>query len=269
MDSIQVTDVNKSFGSLHVLDNLNMTIKPNQILCIVGPSGCGKSTLLNLLAETDQPDSGTITKTENTEVSYVFQNARLLPWKTLTQNMSFVLENKYESDDINKIISYWLKQVELQEYVHLFPRQLSGGMEQRVALARAFSVPANLLLMDEPFKGLDEPLKLRMLELVYNLWEKQPKSIVFVTHDIREALFLGHKVAVLTDKPAKIIEEVEIPVPHKDRHIGCHGIARLEGYIYSLIDEAGATRRCAMMENGRKSIQSGPRRKQRRWGRPG
>ncbi len=237
MSIIKLKNVNKSFGFLQVLNDISFEIKQNQILCIVGPSGCGKSTILNLLSGIYVPDNGEISQLNNLGLSYVFQNPRLLPWRTIKENMKFVLEDKFEKDECLKRVDYWLKAVELSDYGNLYPKQLSGGMKQRAALARAFCVSGNLLLMDEPFKGLDEPLRLRMIKLVFELWKKEPKSIIFVTHDIREAILLGHSIVVLTEKPTKVIEQIDINLPHEDRNIGCRKISRIEEYIYNLLDK--------------------------------
>ncbi|MDW5298617.1 MAG: ATP-binding cassette domain-containing protein, partial [Sedimentibacter sp.] len=188
MSSIQFHNINKSFGDVKVLENIKFEIEEKKIICLVGPSGCGKSTILNLLSGRYTADSGEILNVAEKNISYIFQKPRLIPWLTLEKNMDFVLGDK---SNRKEIINEWLTRVELDGYEKSYPSQLSGGMEQRAALARAFMVPSDLLLMDEPFKGLDEPLKLRMLELVYKLWENNPKNIVFVTHDIREALLLG------------------------------------------------------------------------------
>lgn len=241
LNIIKIDNVSKYYGSLKVLENLNIEIESKQIICIVGPSGCGKSTILNLLSDTFEPDSGEIKKIKDMKISYVFQKSRLLPWRTLEQNMRFVLECKYEKSTIDERINYWFEQVELKGCESLYPNQLSGGMEQRVALARAFSVHSDLLLMDEPFKGLDEPLKFRMLALAAKLWEKQQNTIIFVTHSIREALLFGQKVVVLKDKPTKVIEEIIINAPHKERRIDCRRMVRLEQYIYSIMDKSNST----------------------------
>ena len=236
MSVIKLKNINKTFGLTKVLNNLSFDINKNEILCIVGPSGCGKSTILNLLAKIYEPDNGEISDLKDIEVSYVFQNPRLLPWKTVKENMEFVLQDKFEKQQLHKRIEYWLKSVELLDYSNMYPNQLSGGMKQRVALARAFSFTGNLLLMDEPFKGLDEPLRLRMIKLLIKLWKKDSKTIIFVTHDIREAVLLGHKIIVLTEKPTEVMEQIDINMLHEDRTIGCHKISRIERNIYSLLE---------------------------------
>lgn len=237
MSIIKLNNVSKNFCDMQVLKDVSFDINKDEILCIVGPSGCGKSTILNLLSGIGIQDKGEINKYDNVNVSYVFQSPRLLPWRTIKENMEFILEDKFDKNEISRRIEYWLEAVELSNYNNLYPKQLSGGMKQRVALARAFSVSSNLLLMDEPFKGLDEPLKLRMIKLVFELWNREPKAIVFVTHDIKEALLLGHSIIVLTEKPTTVLEKIDINISHKDRTIGCHKITRIEEYIYNLLDK--------------------------------
>lgn len=236
MNEICLAKVTKSYGSTTILENLDLEIPKRQILCIVGPSGAGKTTILNLLSRACKPGQGEIENLEDREISYVFQKPRLLPWLTLEDNVRFVLQDRHTPKEASNRARHWLDQVELGEAKSLYPGQTSGGMEQRAALARAFAVSADLLLMDEPFKGLDEPLKIRMLSLVYELWSQRPHALVFVTHDIREALLLGHQVLVLKQKPARIIERRTIDIPHAERHIGCPRIAELEEHIYGIID---------------------------------
>jgi len=245
MNSIKIHKVNKSFGDIKVLDDIEFEIKDKEIICLVGPSGCGKSTILNLLSGRFRPDSGAILNLEEKKISFVFQKPRLIPWLTLEKNLEFVLDNQMNKDEI---ISQWIMNVELEGYEKAYSSQLSGGMEQRASLARAFIVPSDLLLMDEPFKGLDEPLKIRMLDLVYKLWKKKPNTIVFVTHDIREALLLGHRIIVFKEKPTQVLEDITIDIAHKERHIGCHKIAKLEEYIYSLMSEKDDYKCCKFID---------------------
>ena len=234
MNSIKFHKINKSFGDIKILDNIEFEIEDKKIICLVGPSGCGKSTILNLLSGRFPADSGEIKNSAGKKISFVFQKPRLIPWLTLEKNLEFVLGNRSNK---REVISQWIINVELEGYEKAYPSQLSGGMEQRASLARAFIIPSDLLLMDEPFKGLDEPLKLRMLDLVYKLWKKNPNTIVFVTHDIREALLLGDKIIVFKEKPTQVLEEITIDIAHKERRIGCHKIAKSEEYIYSLMNQ--------------------------------
>ncbi|EOC99902.1 ABC transporter ATP-binding protein [Caldisalinibacter kiritimatiensis] len=243
MKAIQLKNITKSYDDTKILENFNLQIPHNEITCIIGPSGSGKSTILNLLSELLIPDSGEILNLNDKIVSYVFQSPRLLPWKTVKDNMKFVLDNKIEKNKLDEYIDGWLDAVELLDYKEYYPNQMSGGMKQRLALARGFAVPGNLLLMDEPFKGLDAPLRFKMVELIKKLWEKQKKTIVFVTHDIQEALLLGHSIIALGKKPVKIIENLTIDIPLNERKIGCVRLAKLEGYLFDLVEEGSLYKR--------------------------
>lgn len=233
MSGVQFREIEKWYGEMKVLNCINFEIKENQIICLVGPSGCGKSTILNLLSQSIVPDFGKIIDLKHKKISSIFQKPRLMPWLTVKENMEFVHE---KTENKEAWISFWLSEVELIGFENYYPSQLSGGMEQRVSLARGFSVKSDLLLMDEPFKGLDEPLKWRMLDLVYRLWKKSHTGIVFVTHDIREALLLGNKIVILTEKPSNVAEEINISIPYEKRHIGCRQLIELEEYIYAKMD---------------------------------
>lgn len=246
MKAIELKKINMSYGDTCVLDNITFDIEEKHITCIVGPSGCGKSTILNILSGRFKPDGGNIINLEGKKISYVFQKPRLIPWLSIVKNMEFVLGKTKED---NEKISYWLNLVELSGYEDAYPSKLSGGMEQRAALARAFMVQSELLLMDEPFKGLDEPLKLRMLNLVHRRWKESQKTIVFVTHDIREALLLGDKIIVLKEKPTKVLDEITIDIPHNERHIGCHRLGKIEESIYAML-EGDSMPSVKMRQNG-------------------
>jgi NitT/TauT family transport system ATP-binding protein len=211
--------VDKTLGQTRVLNDFSMHAEKNEITCIIGPSGCGKTTILQLLAGLEQTDAGRITGMENMLPSYVFQEPRLLLWKTVAQNISFVLQDTVSPDRQQELVKKYLTMMDLYEYRDSYPKSLSGGMKQRLALCRAFACPHDLLLMDEPFKSLDTPLRLGLVRQVARMWQEKPSTIIFVTHDIMDALLLGHRVIVLSARPAVVLDDVKIDVPLMQRNV--------------------------------------------------
>jgi NitT/TauT family transport system ATP-binding protein len=185
-----------------------------ELLTVVGPSGCGKSTLLRVLAGLVSPTTGSVEFDENGNHSYgiVFQDYSLLPWLTARKNIELGLRVKGTPfDKRNGVSDRLLNQLGLSDVAHLLPHQLSGGMRQRVAVGRAFAPSPSLLLMDEPFGALDAITREELQEVLASLYENQRHTIVFVTHDVEEALFLGDKVCVLTSRPGQIRELLDVP----------------------------------------------------------
>lgn len=212
---IRLENICKRFNDVPVLENINMHLHKGKIICIVGPSGCGKSTFLNLLSRLDRPDSGTIQMDAATKTAYVFQDDRLLPWESVYDNIRFVKD----AEDSKQILSL-IEDVGLKGYEEHLPDQLSGGMRQRCSIARAFYYGSDLLLMDEPFKSLDFNLRFEMIEKLLLLWEKSQCAIVFVTHEIDEALLLGDEILVFSKRPAHVLESLEIKTPQRERKLG-------------------------------------------------
>ncbi|MDI9479946.1 MAG: ABC transporter ATP-binding protein [Syntrophomonadaceae bacterium] len=200
----RLSDVSLSFGSLKVLENFSAEFGCNQFTCLFGPSGIGKSTILNLLSGLIKPDSGEVSVT-NATIGYVFQDTRLLPWCTVRENMEIGLYAanvpKIRRDNI---VNSMIERLGLAGFTDYYPNQLSGGMKQRVALGRAFVVDPQLLLLDEPFSGLDEALKMEMRNLLNELISWHPCTTVFVTHDFMEAVQLADKVLLLKEKPCSV-----------------------------------------------------------------
>lgn len=214
---IELCQVSKSFDQLKVLDHLSFKIPKGKILCILGPSGCGKTTILQIVAGLLPIDEGQILKKESIRSSYIFQEPRLLPWKTVRENIDFVLPAS--THYLEEKISFYLQKTGLQGYEHYYPYQLSGGMKQRVALVRAFVYEHQLLLMDEPFQALDIKTRNILFNQTHLLWEETKNTIVFVTHQIEEALLLGDEILVLSEKPTKVKEKLEIHIPRLQRKI--------------------------------------------------
>lgn len=201
-------DIRKSYGDKIVFENFCLKIPERKITAIMGASGIGKTTLLNILS--DNTEYFGVVEQKARQISYLFQEQRLLPHLTAEKNLDYVLSSRIKDKNVRKrFIWDMLEKVGLNGEEKSYPNALSGGMGQRLAMARAFSVPSDLLLMDEPFKGLDLSLKKRMLELFRKLYAEQPRTTVFVTHDLDDAMRLADKAVVLGEK-GKILFEKDI-----------------------------------------------------------
>ncbi len=234
LDHIGFNHVYKSFGQTRVLNDFSFSVPTGKIICLIGPSGCGKTTILNLLAGLEQPDTGSISGTADLRISCVFQEPRLLPWKTVSENISFVLQDLTLSRR-QDLIEMYLKAMGLYEYRNSYPKVLSGGMKQRLALCRAFAFPHDLLLLDEPFKSLDAPLRMELVQQVAGMWKENPRTIVFVTHDILDALLLGHFVLILSAKPTTTLDTLEINLPLGERDIAEEPFPAYYSHILALL----------------------------------
>jgi ABC-type nitrate/sulfonate/bicarbonate transport system ATPase subunit len=230
MEHVQITsskislrDVTKVFpasrgAAVEALHQTSLEIAPNEILCIVGPSGCGKSTLLNLIAGFLLPTSGEVL-VNSREVTgpgpdraVVFQQDSVFPWLTVVQNLEYGPRARGLSEvEMRTRVDELLELVGLTDYRTLLPRQLSGGMKKRVDLARAYANDPEILLMDEPFGALDVFTKEKMQIELLRQWQQRPRTIVFITHDIEEAIFIGDRVVVMTPRPARIAREFRVP----------------------------------------------------------
>jgi NitT/TauT family transport system ATP-binding protein len=219
-----VTDVSLSFrrgdSVVEVLRSVSIEIKPHQIVVLLGPSGCGKSTLLNILAGFVAHESGTVVLDgqpivgAGPERGVVFQNHSLFPWKTVLGNIEFGLRMKgVEKDQRREIAARVTKEVGLLGFENAYPSELSGGMAQRVGLARMLANDPKVMLMDEPFGSLDAQTRVQMRKLFISLWSQYKKSVLFVTHDIDEAILLADRIAIMSARPATIIEELPVPLP--------------------------------------------------------
>ncbi|MCD5410922.1 MAG: ABC transporter ATP-binding protein [Clostridiales bacterium] len=230
---VKLQDICKSFGEIDILHRISLDIDKEEIVCILGPSGCGKSTLLNTIAGLINPDQGDI-QTNIEKIGYVFQEDRLLSWKTVYENIRLVDHSK-SAEVLNKLI----EEIGLKGFENYFPNELSGGMRQRCSVARAFNYQAELLLMDEPFKSLDYFLRIKMLKQLINVWENEKSSICFVTHEIDEALLLGDRVIVLSNRPAEIVGSFKIETRQKDRKLNSETLVEIRSQIIDLLFESG------------------------------
>jgi NitT/TauT family transport system ATP-binding protein len=225
---VQFKDVSVVFRNsvsrppLAVLDGITLDIRRSEFVCIIGPSGCGKSTLLSLLAAYASPTTGEIlvngspVRSPGSDRVMVFQSAALFPWLTAEQNVAYGLRlkaNRVKSGDWQGKVIELFKLVGLQGFEHHYPIELSGGMRQRVEVARALAVNPEILLMDEPLGALDALTRLTMQSELTRIWQQTRKTILFVTHDIEEAVVLADRVIVMTSRPATVKKEITIDLP--------------------------------------------------------
>ena len=205
----QVKNISKYYGDLKVLEDISITFPKNKTTCILGPSGCGKTTLLNIISGITEMDSGQIIGFKD-DISFVFQEDRLIEWKNINDNLEFVLKNRMDRKRIRVTIEKYLKMVNLEEYKYYYPRELSGGMRQKISILRAFAYPSQILIMDEPFKSLDINSKQLLIDFFKELKNIESRTCIIVTHDIEEALTLGDKIIILTEKPTKVGKVMEL-----------------------------------------------------------
>ncbi len=223
MTVIKVNNLGKFYTTtdgdeLLALDGVTFEVEENEFMCILGPSGCGKSTILNIFSGLEAPSNGSVTirtgRSGRPSVGYIFQEARLLPWRTAKQNVGFVVDSLALAPREAKYrVAESLELVGLAEFANAYPHELSGGMQQRVAIARALAIDPEILLMDEPFSGLDEITARGMRNMLLELWERTRKTIVFVTHNMFEAAFLSDRILLMTRRPGKIHKTVVTGLP--------------------------------------------------------
>ncbi len=224
MARIEIRGLGKSFrrrsgDALPVLHDLDAHAEDGELICLLGPSGCGKSTTLHVLAGLVEPDRGTIhvdggRRWRDVVYGYVFQRPRLLNWRTARENMYFALEGRrVPRAQWRERTDRYLALVGLDAFTDEYPLQLSGGMQQRVALARALAIEPDILLMDEPFSGLDELTARTMRTELLRIWERERRTVFFVTHNALEAAYLADRVYVLSPRPATVVDEVRVALP--------------------------------------------------------
>lgn len=205
-------------GAIPALAQVTLQIAPSEFVCLVGPSGCGKSTLLRLIAGFEQPSGGEIVFATpqplgKQRTAMVFQEQGLFPWLTVLDNMAFGLEMQgIRRQERYAQAHHFIKQLGLTGFANHYPHQLSGGMRQRVGIARAWLAEADLLLMDEPFGALDAQTRLLLQETLLQIWKEQRKTVLYVTHDIEEAILLGDRILVMSGRPGRILEEITVPL---------------------------------------------------------
>ena len=246
---VQIKAVEKIYegrnGKTVALNGVNMDIYDNEFICVVGPSGCGKSTLLNIIAGLHEATSGEVlvdgVKVEGTGVDrgVVFQQYALFPWLTVKDNVEFGLKLKKDitKQQREEIAMKYIKMVGLEKFVNAYPKELSGGMKQRVAIARAYAVNPSLLLMDEPFGALDAQTRTQLQTELLKTWEEEKKTCFFITHDVEEAILLSTKVVVMSARPGRIKEviDIDIPYPRNQETKMLPRFTELKNYIWNMV----------------------------------
>ena len=234
---LQIKNLHKSYEELLLFSNFNLDIAEGEITCILGPSGGGKTTLLNIIAGLVEPTVGSLVGFNGKVLSYIFQDPRLLPWKTVQENIEFVLTDAYDQTQRQAVANRFIKLVELTGFASYYPSQLSGGMRQRVAIARAFAYPSDLILMDEPLKGLDVKLKMNLLRSFSRIWQTDKRTVIFVTHDVDEALMLGNTTIVLGDTPITVKARVSIDIELQKRDISSDYFKNIRQILHNALGE--------------------------------
>jgi ABC-type nitrate/sulfonate/bicarbonate transport system ATPase subunit len=217
---IEVKGLTKRFGDLLVLNDISFNVAQGEFLAIVGPTGCGKTTFLNCLSKLMPTSSGDIyvdrevADPKKHNISFVFQEPTCLPWRTVRRNVAYGMEIKrYPKEKINQRVDYMLNLVGLKDTQDLYPNQVSASMVQRITVARAFAMDPDLLLMDEPYGQLDIKLRYYLEDELVKLWQTLKSTVIFVTHNIEEAVYVAERVLVLSNKPTKIKAEVKVDLP--------------------------------------------------------
>ncbi|NNK16574.1 MAG: ABC transporter ATP-binding protein [Sulfitobacter sp.] len=239
---LKADQLSHAYGDTEVLRDITLDVPSGQIVCIVGPSGCGKSTLLRMLGGLERPSSGQVLQVGApppgclNPLTYIFQDFALLPWRTVHGNVALVLEDhRLSVSDRESIIANVLARTKLSEFADALPKQLSGGMKQRVAIARALAVNPAVMLMDEPLSALDSQTRELLMDDLINLWTRQPFTAVYVTHNLAEAVRLGHKIVVLSRRPGQIREVVEIDTPLAERSYGDAKLEQQQQHLWGLM----------------------------------
>lgn len=222
---LKIDNVRKVFstrnGEMVALNGVNLDIYENEFICVVGPSGCGKSTLLNIIAGLTDATSGTVycngkaVSGTGTDRGVVFQQYALFPWLTVKKNVMFALEMKgVKGKQAQDLAMQYLAKVDLEKFADHYPKELSGGMKQRVGIARAYAADPEVLLMDEPFGALDAQTRTQLQSELLETWERDQKTCFFITHDVDEAIILAQRVIIMSARPGRIKDIVDIDIPY-------------------------------------------------------
>ena len=224
---LKVSNLSKNYGNLQVINGWDIELEEGEKVVLVGPSGCGKTTFFRIISGLEKATGGTVDVFAQ-KVGYVFQEPRLFPWRTVFDNLRIIRD---EEDKIEEVI----KMMSLEGFEQLIPSKLSGGMKQRVNLARALLIEPDFLILDEPFSSLDLKIKLAIMKDIEELWSKYNFSILMVTHDIKEAIFLADRVTILSPRPSKILQTFYINLDITERDITNRRFLELESTITKFI----------------------------------
>lgn len=238
---VEARNLTKNFGDLKVLDSISFSVRQGEFLCIVGPTGCGKTTFLNCLTKIFDITDGEILvdgkpiDCKKNNISYILQENSAMDWLTVEENVRFGLEIKrYPKDLIEERTEEMLEIVGLKEYRHYYPKQLSISMLQRTVIARAFATYPELLLMDEPYGQLDLDLRFKLEDELIRLWQKTKTTVIFITHNVEEAVYLGQRIMVLTNKPTKVKQIIECDLP-RPRDVASDDFVNIRNEVTELI----------------------------------
>jgi len=229
---LEIKGLGKKYDKHIIFRDFDITFKDNVINCILGASGCGKTTLLNIISGLDKYDQGEILGVENTTFSYIFQEPRILDWYTVEENMWYVMGGM-DRDAALLRISRYLDVTGLTKFKTYYPGQLSGGMKQRLSIARAFAYPGKVLLMDEPFKGLDIRLKRELTDEFIRLWKEDKRTVLFVTHEPEEALMMADNIHIIGGEPCMELYKTELKSERDSRNSEADEIVKTRKMLYS------------------------------------
>ena len=207
--NLEIKILNKSYAEEGIFKNFSLQLSDDKINCIIGPSGCGKTTFLNILAGLIEYESGSLNGISKNDISYIFQEDRLIEWLTVKENLQITLKKYYKKSSLDDEIENLLDIVGIKSVEDKYPDELSGGMRQRVNIARAFGKPSKILLMDEPFKSLDYKLKYTIIDEFKNILNKNKRLVILVTHDLEEAVYFNGRIFVFGSKPVKVLKTFE------------------------------------------------------------
>ncbi|MCI8852270.1 MAG: ABC transporter ATP-binding protein [Lachnospiraceae bacterium] len=234
---VKVRNLTKKFGDLTVLDHVSFDIERGEFVCIVGPTGCGKTTFLNLLVKLLEPTEGNIfidgeeADPKKHNLSFVFQEPSAFPWLTVEQNIRFGQETKKRPrQEIDQTTEYILEMLGLKDFRNKYPHELSASTEQRIVIGRSFAMKPDLLLMDEPYGQMDLKLRYYLEDEVIRLQQATKSTVIFITHNIEEAVYLADRCLILSQKPTTVKEEVQINMPHP-RNVASKEFIQLREYI--------------------------------------
>jgi len=233
--AFELESIRASYDGLAVLDGVSMTLAAGTVTVVLGPSGCGKTTLLNVAAGLKAPDSGFRAGFDGCRFSYAFQEDRLLPWLSARENLAYALSGALARDEALRRVDRFLSVSGLAPFASALPRSLSGGMRQRLSLARAFAYPSDVLLLDEAFKAVDLRTKIDLMDAFLDLMREERRTVICVTHDVEEAVYLADEVVVLSERPARVVDAFAVEVPRSERSLGSSATMEAEARLYKRV----------------------------------
>jgi len=238
---VEVKNLCKQFDDLKVLEDCSFHIEEGEFVCVVGPTGCGKTTFLNLLANLIEPTSGEVlidgTKTDPRKhnISFIFQEPSAFPWLTVEKNLEFGIKAKSkDKQQINTQVNRVMELMGLTKYKNSYPSELSASTQQKIVIGRAFATQPDMLLMDEPYGQMDLKMRFYLEDEVIRIWKELKTTVIFITHNIEEAVYLAERVLILSNKPASVKEEVIVDLPHP-RNVNDPEFIRIRNYITNKI----------------------------------